>query len=110
MSSLEIDDFFKALWQRSPIQRESYAFHRRAVKPSRFWAGRATTSAGVLGPMPKNVGQLCAFMSDVRDAEKFADSGRFAFHTANDREGVGRGPTTFGKCRQLRAFAREVGQ
>jgi hypothetical protein len=27
-------------------------------------------------------------MSDVRGAEKFPDSGRFTFHTANDREGV----------------------
>lgn len=32
-------------------------------------------------------------MSDVGDADKFAESGRFGFHTTNDREGVERKPT-----------------
>jgi len=44
---------------------------------------------------------LRAFMSDVRGSEKFADSDRFAFHTANDREGVVRGPTA--RSRRIQA-------
>lgn len=41
------------------------------------------------------------FMSEVRAAEKFAESGRFAFHTTNDREGVGN---------RLAAFGNELGK
>lgn len=36
-------------------------------------------------------------MSDVRAAETFTESGRFAFHTANDREGVERRLAALGR-------------
>lgn len=44
----------------------------------------------------EGAGRLCVFIPVVQAAEKFAESGRFAFHTNNDCEGLVCGSTAIG--------------
>lgn len=49
-------------------------------------------------------------MSVVRAPEKFAESGRFAFYTTNDREEVGKGLAALGFEAARKRIAKELGK